>query len=204
MVTRLLGRRLRRDKMQHYPSAGAGRRSRESEPRQHKVTVRLSDAELAAVIAAADQAGLAPAAYIARAGVDAAEHRVAPIAGVQREALIELIRAAELAYRMSMNLEQAVAKPNATGAPGPDPGPAVADCMQVVHRIDEAAQAIQRSLKLRSDERKPVSPAGFRRKTPLARPRPPSLQRTPSSQPTRSPACPMEPSGDRWVGALSV
>lgn len=170
--------------MQHHPSVGAGRRSRESEPRQHKVTVRLSDAELAGVIAAADRAGLAPAAYIARAGVDAAEHRVAPIAEVQREALIELIRAAELAYRMSVNLEQAVARPNATGVPGPDLGPAVADCMQVVHRLDEAAQAIQRCLKFRSDERTPGSPAGFRRKTPLARPRPPSLQRTPSSRPS--------------------
>src|SRR5215467_847282 len=61
--------------MQHYPGVGAGRRSRKSEPRQHKVTVRLSDAELAAVIAAAGRAELAPAAYIARAGVDAAEHR---------------------------------------------------------------------------------------------------------------------------------
>lgn len=182
--------------MQHDPSVGAGRRSRESEPRQHKVTVRLSDAELAAVIAAADRAGLAPAAYIARTAVDAAEHRVAPIAEVQREALRELIRAAELAYRMSVNLEQAVARLNVIGAPGPDLSPAVADCMQVVHRIDEAAQAIQRSLKLRSDERTPGSPAGFRRKTPLARPRPPSLQRTPSFQPAFSPACPMEPSGD--------
>ena len=103
--------------MQHYPSVGAGRRSRESEPRQHKVTVRRSDAELAAVTAAAGRAGLAPAADIARAGVDAAEHRAAPIAEVQREALIELIRAAELAYRVSVNLEQAVARPNATGAP---------------------------------------------------------------------------------------
>jgi hypothetical protein len=167
--------------MQHYPGVGAGRRSRKSEPRQHKVTVRLSDAELAEVIAAAGRAGLAPAAYIARAGVDAAEHRVAPIAEVQREALVELIRAAELAYRMSVNLEQAAARLNATGAPGPDLRLAVADCMQVVHRIDEVAQAIQRCLRLRSDDRTPDSPAGFRRKTPLARPRPPSLQRTLSS-----------------------
>jgi hypothetical protein len=171
--------------MQHYPSVGAGRRSRESERRRHKITVRLSEAELATLTAAAGRAGLALGAYIVRAGVDAAEHRAAPIAEVQREALLELIRAVELAYRVGVNLEQVVARLNATGEPGPDLGLAVADCMQVVHRIDEAAQAIVRCLKLGAGK---GTPGGFQRRTPLARPRPSSLLRTPWSRlPVASP-----------------
>ena len=185
--------------MQHYPSVGAGRRSRESERRRHKITVRLSEAELATLIAAAGRAGLALGAYIVRAGVDAAEHRAAPIAEVQREALLELIRAVELAYRVGVNLEQVVARLNATGEPGPDLGLAVADCMQVVHRIDEAAQAIVRCLKLRAGQ---GTPGGFQRRTPLARPRPSSLLRTPWSRRVGwSSARPRSSSTSAWSGS---
>ena len=184
-----------------YPSAGAGRRSRESEPRQHKVTVRLSEAELATVTAAADRAGLALAAYIVRAGMDAAEHRAVPIAEMQREALAELIRAAEQVHRVGLNLDQAVARLKANRVPDSDLSLAAADCMQVVRRIDEAALAVQRCLKLRSDQ---GGPAGFRRRTPLARPRPPSLLRRSWSRSACGPACPMNSSRGRWAGAMSV
>jgi hypothetical protein len=58
---------------------GGMRQSRERRPREHKVTVRLSEAEMAAMTAAAERAGLTLAAYIIRAGMDAAEHRDIPI-----------------------------------------------------------------------------------------------------------------------------
>src|SRR5262249_39673188 len=140
---------------------------------------RLSKAELAAVTAAADRAGLALAAYIIQAGLDRAEHRSAPISEVQREALAELIRAAGLVRRIGVNLNQALARLNATGAPGPDLGPIADYCMRVLGRIDEAAMTIQRQLKPRPDRERPGGSAGFRRRTPLARRRPPSLDRPP-------------------------
>lgn len=127
--------------------AGDGRRERGREPRAHKITVRLSDAELATLAAAAGRAGLALAAYISRAGMDAAEHRAAPVDEVRREALAELIRVAGLVRRAGVNLNQAVARLNATGQPGPDLGPAADYCMRVVGRIDQAATRISRDLK---------------------------------------------------------
>ena len=123
------------------------RRSRGSEPRGHKVTVRLSDGELATLTAAADRAGMALAAFLSKTGMDAAEHRAAEISGVQREALAELIRAAELVRRAGTNLNQAVARFHSTGQPGPDLGPAAEYCMRVVGRVDQAATVISRRLR---------------------------------------------------------
>jgi len=122
------------------------RRSR-GQDRRHRVTVRLSDGELAALSAAADRAGLALSAYLGQAGMDAAEHRAAPVGEVQREALRELIRAAGLVRRAGVNLNQAVARLNATGAAGPDLEPAAAYCMQVVRQVDEAAMHVSRRLR---------------------------------------------------------
>jgi hypothetical protein len=109
--------------------------------------VRLSDAELAALSAAADRAGLALSAYLGQAGMDAAEHRAVPVGEVQREALRELIRAAGLVRRAGVNLNQAVARLNATGTAGPDLEPAAAYCMRVVRQVDEAAMHVSRRLR---------------------------------------------------------
>ncbi len=125
---------------------GGGRRSPEREPRRHKITVRLSDGELAALTAAAVRSGLSLAAFLSRAGLDAAEHRAAPVTEVQRQALAELIRAAGLVRRAGANLNQAVARLNATGQPGPDLGPAADYCMRVAGRVDQAATRISRRL----------------------------------------------------------
>ena len=126
---------------------GGGRRSRSGEPRGHKITVRLSDDELAALSAAAERSGLALAAYISKAAMDAAEHRDTGVSGVQREALAELIRAAEVVRRAGVNLNQAVARLQSTGHPGPDLVPAAEYCMRVVGRIDDAATQVSRRLR---------------------------------------------------------
>jgi len=128
-------------------SGNGGMRRPRGQDRRHRVTVRLSDGELAALSAAAGRAGLALSAYLAQAGMDAAEHRAAPVETVQREALGELIRAAGLVRRAGVNLNQAVARLNATGTPGPDLEPAAAYCMQVVRQVDEAATHITRRLR---------------------------------------------------------
>ncbi len=100
--------------------------------------------------------------------MDAAERRAAAVDEVQREALAELIRAAGLVRRAGVNLNQAVARLNATGRPSPDLGPATDYCMRVVGRIDQATR-ISRRLKRqagsgrRSDGRPgPVRPGPVR------------------------------------------
>ena len=109
--------------------------------------MRLSDGELAALSSAAGRAGLALSAYLGQAGMDAAEHRAAPVGDVQREALRELIRAAGQVHKAGVNLNQAVARLNSTGAAGPDLEPAAAYCMKVLGRVDEAATHITRRLR---------------------------------------------------------
>jgi hypothetical protein len=83
---------------------GRGRRSRGLVPRLHVVKVKLSDAEKTALDAAAERAGLALGAFIARAGLDAAEYQAVPVGAAQREALGELIRVAGLVRRAGVNL----------------------------------------------------------------------------------------------------
>jgi Mobilization protein NikA len=129
------------------PCPAGRRRGRGGQLRGHKVTVRLSDGELAAIAAAADRTGLALAAYISTAAIDAAEHRAAPVSEIEREALAELIRAAGLMRRAGVNLNQAVARLHSTGQPGPDLGPAAEYCLRVAHRVDDAATGISRRLR---------------------------------------------------------
>ena len=132
--------------MSSYPSMGAARRSRERQRRKYQVTVRLSEAEQGTLTAAADRAGLALAAYLARAGMDVAEHRTGSITDLQRDALAELILVGRLLRRIGTNPNQAVGRPNATGQPGADLGPAAAYCMRVARRADEAILMLRKSL----------------------------------------------------------
>ena len=133
--------------MTRSAGAGGGRRERGGAPRGNIVPVRLSDPEKAALGAAADRAGLALSAYMAKRALDAAELRAAPVGEVHRESLRELIRLAGLVRRAGVNLNQAVARLNATGEPGMDLAPAAEFCVRVVHEVDEAAKVVRRSLR---------------------------------------------------------
>jgi hypothetical protein len=124
-----------------------GRRPRCTPRRDVIVRVKFTAAEKATLDQAAARAALSLAAYLGQAGMDAAEHRAAPVTEIQREALAELIRAAELVRRAGVNLNQAVARLNATGQPGPDLGPAADYCARIVGRIDQAAERISRGLR---------------------------------------------------------
>src|SRR5215470_13697491 len=88
------------------------RRSRQGTGRVHSVRFGLTDEELKA---AAAQAGLAKGAYAALATLAAARGLMNPADSPLRRALSELIRAAGLVRRIGVNLNQAVAKLNATG-----------------------------------------------------------------------------------------
>ncbi len=132
--------------MTQASARGGGRRTRGQERREHPVTVKLSAAEKATLAGAADRAGMALAAYLCEAAMDAAEHRAVLVPVLQREMLAELMRVAGLARRIGVNLNQAVARLNATGEPGLDLGPSAAHCTRVLGHIDEAAELIRRRL----------------------------------------------------------
>lgn len=140
----MLGRRQRKDIVLPYPSMGGARRPRERQRREYQVTVRLSEAELTTMTAAADRRELALAAYLAQAGMDVAEYRAGSITDLQRDALAELIVVGQLLR----DLHKATAHRNATSQPGADLSPvSAAYCMQVARRADEAIVMICKSLR---------------------------------------------------------
>ena len=100
----------------------------------------LTDEELADLSDAADHAGLANGAFAAEAALAVARGSVAPVVLPLREALVELMRATGLVRRIGVNLNQAVARLNATGQRGEDLGSAAQMCSRVIRRLDDAAE----------------------------------------------------------------
>src|SRR6266699_1963020 len=128
-------------------AAGAvRRRSRQAVPRPRLVKFFLTDEELAELDEAAGQAGLARGAFAAEVALAAARHRSARISAPLREALVELMSAAGLVRRVGTNLNQAVARLNATGQRGEDLLPAAQFCVRVIRRLDEAAEHVRRNV----------------------------------------------------------
>lgn len=124
----------------------AGRRSRQPSPRPHLVKFFLADEELAELNAAARHAGLAKGAFAAEAALAAARGSTSPVGSPLRDALVELMRAAGLVRRIGVNLNQAVARLNATGERGEELGPAAQMCSRVIRRLDDAAEQVRRSI----------------------------------------------------------
>ena len=124
----------------------AGRRSRQPAPRPHLVKFFLTDEELSELSDAASLAGLARGAFAAEAALAAARGLAAPIGSPLRDALIELMRATGLVRRIGVNLNQAVARLNATGQRGEDLRPAAQMCSRVIQRLDDAAEQVRRSI----------------------------------------------------------
>jgi hypothetical protein len=90
---------------------------------------------------------LARGAFAAEAVLAAARGGEPPVLSPLREALTELITAAGLVRRAGTNLNQAVAKLNATGQRGSDLLPAAEFCARVIRRLDEAAEQLKRSIR---------------------------------------------------------
>jgi hypothetical protein len=120
-------------------SVGVRYRTRGEERRVHRFELKLSAPERMVLATAADRDGLTLAAYLVTAGLDRAEHRVAPVGAVQRETLAQLIRLAGL-------LSQAVSRLKPDGGPGPDLEPAAGYCMRVVRHVDEAVELIRQRM----------------------------------------------------------
>ena len=124
----------------------ARRRSRQAVPRPRLVKFFVSDQELADLDAAAERAGLARGAFAAEAVLAAARGTDPQAGSPLREALVEVMSAAGLVRRVGTNLNQAVARLNATGQRGEDLLPAAQFCMRVIRRLDEAAEQLRRSI----------------------------------------------------------
>jgi len=124
----------------------AGRRPRQPAPRSHLVKFFLTDEELADLSNAASHAGLAKGAFAAEAALAAARGSAVPVGSPLRDALVELMRATGLVRRIGVNLNQAVARLNATSQRGEDLGPVAQMCGRVIRRLDDAAEHVRRNI----------------------------------------------------------
>ena len=122
------------------------RRSRQAAPRPKTVQFSLTQDEFEHVSQAAAAAGMARGAFAAEVTLAAASGTQARTASPLREVVDELMAAAGLVRRIGTNLNQAVAKLNATGQRSEDLLPAAEFCVQVIQRLDEAAEQVRRSV----------------------------------------------------------
>jgi len=122
------------------------RRSRQAVPRPKVVQFSLTEEEFEEVSVAAAQSGLARGAFAADVTLAAARGTQSRTGSPVREALVELMAAAGLVRRVGTNLNQAVARLNATGQRGDDLLPAAQFCVRVIHRLEEAAEQLRRSV----------------------------------------------------------
>jgi hypothetical protein len=106
----------------------------------------LTEEEFEEINVAATRAGLARGAFAAEVTLAAARGAQIRAGSPLRGALIELMAAAGLVRRVGTNLNQAVARLNATGQRGEDLLPAAQFCVRVIHRLDEAAEQVRRSI----------------------------------------------------------
>jgi hypothetical protein len=122
------------------------RRSRQAVSRPKVVQFSLTEEEFEEVSAAAVQSGLARGAFAADVTLAAARGTQSKTGSPVREALVELMAAAGLVRRVGTNLNQAVARLNATGQRGDDLLPAAQFCVRVIRRLEEAAEQLRRSV----------------------------------------------------------
>lgn len=119
------------------------RRARQSQPRPYVIQFSLTEEEFQEVSSAAERSRLARGAFAAVATLAVARGAEPGMPSPLREALVELMAAAGLVRRVGTNLNQAVARLNATGQRSDDLLPAVRFCMRVTRRLDEAAEQLR-------------------------------------------------------------
>jgi hypothetical protein len=124
-----------------------GRRTRQGARRPHRVEFTLTDDELELLDDAARRSGRSRGAYAAEAALDAAQGR--PVLGnsALAEALGELVRASGLVRRIGVNLNQAVARLNATGQRSGDLLPYARESMRRAEMLTSAAEDVRKALR---------------------------------------------------------
>ena len=125
----------------------ARRRARQDAPRPRTVRFDLTEAEFRDLEAAAVRAGLARGAYAAEAALAAARGTATAADAPLREALGELVRASGLVRRIGVNLNQAVARLNATGQRSGDLLPYAEESLRRAERLDSAAEQVVKALR---------------------------------------------------------
>lgn len=125
---------------------GGRRRSRQAASPPKAVQFSMTEAEFAEVSEAAAWSGLARGAFAAEATLAAARGEQVGAGVPLREALVEMMTAAGLVRRIGNNLNQAVARLNATGQRSDDLLPAAQFCVRVIRRLDDAAKQLRRSI----------------------------------------------------------
>ena len=123
------------------------RRPRQQAKRRRRVEFTLTDEEFELLEAAAGRAGRAPGAYAAGAALAAAQGRAMEQDTLLHELLREILRASGLVRRIGVNLNQAVAKLNATGQRSGDLLPYAAESIRRAEHLDAVAEEIQKALR---------------------------------------------------------
>ena len=96
---------------------------------------------------AAERTGRARGAYAAEAALAAARGGSTAADAPLRELLGELIRASGLVRRIGVNLNQAVARLNATGQRSGDLLPYAAESLRRAERLDAVAEEVRKALR---------------------------------------------------------
>jgi hypothetical protein len=124
------------------------RRPRQAVKRSRTLRFDLTEDEFSEIEAAAADIGLAKGAFAAQATLTAARHRAGIRAdSVLHEALGEFIRAAGLVRRIGVNLNQAVARLNATGQRSGDLLPYARESLHRAEVLDQAAEEVRRRIR---------------------------------------------------------
>jgi hypothetical protein len=124
-------------------SGGSARHRRHHFPaRNHVVKVRYDDREHAALVAAAERAGLTVAGFLAGAGLSVAGQGPSPSQAADRELLGELLRLRLAIRRYAVNVNQAVAALNSTGDAPVWLSQAMAGAHQAVLSADAATRTV--------------------------------------------------------------
>lgn len=126
--------------------AEASRRLPGSQVRNRAITVKLSPPEFTEIQDAAERAGMAVSAWVGMTATAAAQHESVPLRQFQREVIQELVRCGWLLGKAGVNLNQAVAKLNATDVPDLPDGRLKASAdwvLKVAGHIDAAVDHIQ-------------------------------------------------------------
>ena len=136
----------------HHPQPAAPARPHHRRPRQpvkrpRTIRFALTDEEFTQVAMAADRAGLAKGAFAAQATLAIARSGTTPSESPLRDAIGEFIRAAGLVRRIGVNLNQAVAKLNATGQRSGDLLPYAAESMRRAEFLDQAAEEVRKRIR---------------------------------------------------------
>ena len=122
------------------------RRPRQPDARPRTVRLPLTEEEFADLEQAAGRAGLAKAAYAAEAALAVARGKAAEPDALFQDALAEVIHAAGLVRRIGVNLNQAVAKLNATGQSPGELIPCARICMRRAEHLDAVAEQLRKTL----------------------------------------------------------